>query len=265
MPPKRSSKSPKGMAKPRTPVTSSRGSGTSPAADPAEGYVKNIEDEEREASEDDEPQVFFEGSVERDANAFLNRVELLNGHSSGDPYFSPSVRKDFVEMYSGLNDHGYNQEDQSAVAELLRAGVSLQNLKDTLPALGRSSGSSGLSQRGHGGNSFHSAAEDWQAWNESHHPPPHSSPYNPPQRSLPYDHEDAMASHNAMQMFLGQPSTARSLSSSGGSVSSMQHRGSSASSQTQTDASSSQSFWASGPKPHGGGNGKGKGYGYSWN
>ena len=75
MPPKRSSKSPKGMAKPRTPVTSSRGSGTSPAADPAEGYVKNIEDEERKASEDDEPQVFFEGSVERDANAFLDRVE----------------------------------------------------------------------------------------------------------------------------------------------------------------------------------------------
>ena len=153
MPPKRSSKSPKGMAKPRTPVTSSRGSGTSPAADPAEGYVKNIEDEEREASEDDEPQVFFEGSVERDANAFLNRVELLNGHSSGDPYFSPSVRKDFVEMYSGLNDHGYNQEDQSAVAELLRAGVSLQNLKDTLPALGRSSGSSGLSQKSQPGES----------------------------------------------------------------------------------------------------------------
>ena len=82
MPPKRSSKSPKGMAKPRTPVTSSRGSGTSPAADPAEGYVKNIEDEERKASEDDEPQVFFEGSVERDANVFLNRVEFLNGHSS---------------------------------------------------------------------------------------------------------------------------------------------------------------------------------------
>ena len=48
------------------------------------------------------------------------------------------MRKDFVEMYPGLNDHGYNQEDQIAVAELLRAGVSLQNLKDTLPALGRS-------------------------------------------------------------------------------------------------------------------------------
>ena len=164
MPPKSSSKSPKGTVKPRTPVTSLRGSGTSTTANPfgalndesvaaADGHVDNKEDEEHDDSEDDEQQIFFEGVVESDANALLDRVESLNGHSSGDPYFSSSVRQDFVEIYSGLNDNGYNDDDKSAVAEMLKTGVSLQSLKDTLPALRKSSSSSGLSQKSQPGES----------------------------------------------------------------------------------------------------------------
>ena len=164
MPPKSSSKSPKGTVKPRTPVTSLRGSGTSTTANPfgalndesvaaADGHVDNKEDEEHDDSEDDEQQIFFEGVVESDANALLDRVESLNVHSSGDPYFSSSVRQDFVEIYSGLNDNGYNDDDKSAVAEMLKTGVSLQSLKDTLPALRKSSSSSGLSQKSQPGES----------------------------------------------------------------------------------------------------------------
>ena len=137
MPPKSSSKSPKGTVKPRTPVTSLRGSGTSTTANPfgalndesvaaADGHVDNKEDEEHDDSEDDEQQICFEGVVESDANALLDRVESLNGHSSGDPYFSSSVRQDFVEIYSGLNDNGYNDDDKSAVAEMLKTGNPLR-------------------------------------------------------------------------------------------------------------------------------------------
>lgn len=122
--------------------------------------------------------------------------------------------------------------------------------------------------RGHGGNSFLSAAHEWQAWNPFQHPPPQQpSPYGPPQQPLPYVPEvpgDAMASHQAMHMFLGQPPISRPLGSSGGSVSSVQHRGSAASSQAQPVESSSQSFWASGPKPPDGGKGNGKGRDF-WN
>ena len=158
MPPKSSSKSPKGTVKPRTPVTSLRGSGTSSTANPfgalndesvaaADSRVDNKEGEEHDDSEDDEQQVFFGSVVESDANALLDRIESMYGHSSENPYFSPSVRQDFVELYPGLNDNGYNDDDKSAVVEMLMAGVSLQSLKDTLPALGKSSSGSGLSQK----------------------------------------------------------------------------------------------------------------------
>ena len=164
MPPKSSSKSPKGTMKPRTQVASLRGSGTSTSVNSfgalndesvaaADGHVGIKEDEEHDDSEDDEQQIIFEGIVESDANALLDQVESLNGHSSGDPYFSPSVRQDFVEIYSGLNDNGYNDDDKSAVAEMLKIGVPLQSLKDTLPALRKSSSSSELSQKPQPGDS----------------------------------------------------------------------------------------------------------------
>ena len=165
MPPKSSSKSPKGTVKPRTPVTSLRGSGTSSTANPfgalndesvaaADSRVDNKEGEEHDDSEDDEQQVFFGSVVESDANALLDRIESMYGHSSENPYFSPSVRQDFVELYSGLNDNGYNDDDKSAVVEMLMAGVSLQSLKDTLPVLGQSSSSSGLSLKTQPGDSL---------------------------------------------------------------------------------------------------------------
>lgn len=164
MPPKSSSKSPKGTVKPRTPATSLRGSGTSTTANPFgalndesvaadDGHVDKKEGEEHDHSEDDEQQVFFGSVVESEANALLDRIESMHGHSSGDPYFPLSVRQDFVELCSGLDENGYNDDDKSAVAEMLKAGVSLQSLKDTLPALGKPSSSSGLSQKSQPGES----------------------------------------------------------------------------------------------------------------
>ena len=83
-----------------------------------DGHVDNREDEEHDDSEDDEQQIFFEGVVESDANALLDRVESLNGHSSEDPYFPPSVRQDFVEIYSGLDDNGYRVDSIQVISTL---------------------------------------------------------------------------------------------------------------------------------------------------
>jgi hypothetical protein len=77
---------------------------------------------------------------ESNANALLDQAESMHaqqsGNPSGDPYFPPSVRQDFLELYSGLNSHGNNDDDKISVAELLKIGVSPQSLKAALSADG---------------------------------------------------------------------------------------------------------------------------------